>query len=103
MNDTLEMLMPYMVRAKVPVVTDVEELNQEQMVSLIRMIARDPMNLDSMGYVELVNLLERLRCEYYELLSNEPDEESLLSYFQWQDDVASLRGKIFRVKERLAA
>lgn len=102
MNETFEILMPYMLRAKVPAVSDVSTLTREQMGDLLHLMTQDPMNLDAMGHVELVNLLERLRCEYYELLNSEPDEESLLPYFHWQDEIAGLRSKIFRVKERLA-
>lgn len=103
MNETITVLMPYMIRAKVPVVTDLHELSVEQMVSVLQKMALDPMNLDSMSYTDLVNLLERLRCEYYELLSSEPDEDSVLVHGQWRDDMSRLRNRIDLVRERLAA
>ncbi len=103
MNETITVLMPYMIRAKVPVVSDLRELNAEQMMSVLQKMARDPMNLESMNHTQLVNLLNRLRCEYTELLSNEPDEESLLSYYQWRDDMEALKGRIDSIKARLAA
>ncbi len=103
MNETITVLMPYMIRAKVPVVRDLHELNPEQMVSVMQKMARDPMNLESMNHVELVNLLNRLRCEYCELLSSEPDEDSLLSHCQWRDDMARLKSRISSIQERLAA
>lgn len=103
MKETITVLMPYMIRAKVPMVEDLHELSVEQMVSLIQKMALDPMNLECMDRVELVNLLEQLRCEYYDLLSNEPDEDSVLTYCQWRDDMSALRGRIQRVQQRLAA
>lgn len=103
MNETITVLMPYMIRAKVPVVSDLHELTVEQMVSVLQKMAMDPMNLESMNHTELVNLLERLRCEYYELLSSEPDEDSVLIHGQWRDDMSQLRRRISMVQERLAA
>ncbi len=103
MNETITVLMPYMIRAKVPVVQDLNELQPQQMVSILQKMAQDPMNLESMNHTQLVNLLNRLRCDYYELLANEPDEDSLLSYYQWREDMNALKGRIDSVKERLAA
>ncbi len=103
MNETITVLMPYMIRAKVPVVEDLHQLQPEQMVAVLQKMASDPMNLDAMSHTQLVNLLNRLRCDYYELLSNEPDEDSLLSYYQWRDDMNRLKSRINSVKERLAA
>ncbi len=103
MNETITVLMPYMLRAKVPVVRDLNDLTAQQMVSVLQKMAKDPMNLESMNHVELVNLLNRLRCDYYELLSNEPDDDSVLAHGQWRDDMNRLRGRIDSIKERLAA
>lgn len=103
MKQNVEMLMPYMIRARVPVVEDLRQLSAEQILSVLYKVAQDPMNLDCMGHVELVNLLERLRCEYYDLLSSEPDEESVLMWHQWRDDLSTLRGRIHQVQQRLAA
>ena len=103
MRETIEVLMPYMIRARVPVVEDLHELNVDQIVSVLQLMVRDPMNLESMGRAELSNLLHRLRCEYRELLNSEPDEDSVLTYCQWREDMNRLRSRILRVEERLAA
>lgn len=82
--------------------TNYEISMSRRMPAAVPAASRETINRSDLVQVELINLLERTRCEYYALLNSEPDEESLLTYFQWQDEIAGLRSKMFRLKELLA-
>lgn len=99
MNEAFDIWMPNQKRIMMPVTSRVSSLSGERKDEAAR---RDSINLENMVHVELVNLLEQIRCEYYMLLNSEPDEECLQTYFQWQDEIAGLRSKMFRIRELLA-
>lgn len=103
MNETIEILRPFMIRANVPLVRDLHELNVDQIVDVLQLLVQDPMRLSTMTREQLENRLEELRCQFHDLLSNEPDEDCVSHHRAWKKEMAQLRSKMWQVEERLAA